>query len=184
MSLAISQQRKTYVTLFAIIMDADNLKATGGIRPKLRGSADWLKTSRNLVCSYCWALARLPGWKGREIVLYLRLGKLTLRERLISVDEDIIVTKGEAALRKLFRPTQPAGIGEFVSVMGSGEYSNCMSSSSPVRIPNIVEIVKEMIGERVELAISISLYLTVTDVENLQEYHYLSCLRLSRHLSR
>jgi hypothetical protein len=40
-----------------------------------KGNGDWQKRSRNLACFWCWAMANLPEWKGRELALYLILGE-------------------------------------------------------------------------------------------------------------
>lgn len=91
-------------------------------------------------------MANLPGWKGRELQLYLLLRKYHIMPYWGRRLQPTVDGSGETALRKLFQPTVPAAVGEFVSILSSQNYSQDISK--PIEVPGVVEIVRALLGTR------------------------------------
>ncbi|KAJ8064053.1 hypothetical protein OCU04_007893 [Sclerotinia nivalis] len=79
---------------------------------------------RDFASFWCWAMEKLPGWKGRELALYLQL------------------TESKRNLTQLcYKPTIPALAGEFVATMeAKGHHPN-----SP-EIPGLICIVENLLA--------------------------------------
>jgi hypothetical protein len=50
----------------------------------IKGTTDWHKQSRNLACSWCWAIGKLSCWRGRDLALYLLLGEFDVLDTHIA----------------------------------------------------------------------------------------------------
>jgi len=109
-------------------LEQDGDKVNEEMQKCYSGQAYWQKQSRNLACYWSWMMAQLPGWKGREVALYLLLTE----------------NSGEQTLRQLFKRSLPAAVGELAVILNSETYSEGLSNS--ISMPSIIELVKCVLG--------------------------------------
>lgn len=104
------------------------------------------KRYRNLACTWGWIMSNLPGWRDRELQLYLILGEQVRGLPLPIPEADVTTVHkgGEKGLRELLQPTLPAAAGEVVALLGSEAYTVAVPKSE--RIPGMVAVVRHLLG--------------------------------------